>query len=48
MLVLTCGFRYFSDRTSEKGCVEIENWGFVHFVLGFEESSIYTLDLCFT
>ena len=36
------------EETSEKGCVEIEDWGFsVHFVLGFQDSSIYTLHLCF-
>ena len=42
-------FKCFSEGTSEKGCVEIEDWVFsVHFVLGFEENSIYTLHLCFT
>ena len=31
------------EGTSEKGCVEIEDWGFsLHFVLGFQENSIYT------
>ena len=36
--------RYIWEGTSAKGCVEIEHWGFfVHFVLGFEENSIYTL-----
>ena len=30
-------------ETSEKGCFEIEDWGFsVHVVLGFKENSIYT------
>ena len=39
MLLLTCKFRYFKEGTSEKGCVEIEDWGFsVPFVLGFEET----------
>ena len=42
-LVLTYRFRYFRKGKSEKECVEIEDWGFsVHFVLGFEENSIYT------
>ena len=37
-----------NEGTSEKGCVEIENWGFtVHFVLGFQENSIYTFTLMF-
>ena len=32
------------DGTTEKGCCfKIEDWGFsVHFVLGFQENSIYT------
>ena len=32
------------EETSEKGCVEIEDWGFssLNFLLGFQESSIYT------
>ena len=31
------------EGTSEKGCVEIEDWGFsLQFVLGFQENSIYT------
>ena len=47
MLVLTCGFRYFWEETSGKGCAEIEHWGFfVHFALGLEENFIYTLRLC--
>ena len=34
---------------SNKGCVEIEDWGFsVYFVLGFQENPIYTLDICFS
>ena len=38
-----------NERTSEKEYVEIEDWGFsVHFVLGFQENSIYTLHLCFS
>ena len=37
------------EGTSEKGCVELENWGFsVHFVLGFQENSIYNLHLWFS
>ena len=37
------------EGTSEKGCFEIEDWGFcVHFVLGFQGNSIYTLHLCFS
>ena len=49
MLALTCGFRYFENEgTSEKGCVEIEDWDFsIHFVLGFQENSIYTWHLSF-
>ena len=32
-----------NEGTSEKECVEIEDWGFsVHFALGFQENSIYT------
>ena len=38
-----------NEETSEKEFVEIEDWGFsVHFVLGFQENSIYTLHLCFS
>ena len=38
-----------NEDTSEKGCVEIEDWSFsVHFVFGFQENSIYTLHLCFS
>ena len=38
-----------NEETSEKEYVEIEDWGFsVHFVLGFQENSIYTLHLCFS
>ena len=34
---------------SNKGCVEIEDWGFsVHFVLGFQENPIYTSHICFS
>ena len=37
------------EGTSEKGCVEIEEWRFsVHFGLGLQENSIYTLHLCFS
>ena len=37
------------ERTSEKGCVEKEGWGFsVHFVMVFQENSIYTLHIPFT
>ena len=38
-----------NEGTSEKGCAEIEEWGFsVHFGLGLPENSIYTLPLCFS
>ena len=38
-----------SEGTSEKGCVEIEDWNFsVHFGLGFQENSICTWHLCFS
>ena len=38
-----------NEGTSGKGCVTIEYWGFsVHFKLGFQENSIYTLHVCFT
>ena len=38
-----------NERTSEKGCIEIEDWGFsVPFGLGFQENSIYTWHLCFS
>ena len=38
-----------NEGTSEKGCVEIEDSGFsVHFGLGFQENSIYTLQFCFS
>ena len=38
-----------NEGTSEKGCIEIEDWGFsVHFGLGFQENPIYTLHLCFS
>ena len=34
---------------TEKGCIEIEDWDFsMHFVLGFQENSIYILHLCLT
>ena len=44
------GLDIFEDEgTSEKGCIEIEHWGFsVHFVLGFQENSIYTWHLRFS
>ena len=33
-----------NEETSKKGCVEIDDWGFsVHFGLGFQENSMYTL-----
>ena len=36
-----------NDGTSERGCVEIEDWGFsALFGLGFQENSIYTVHLC--
>ena len=38
-----------NEGTSEKGCIEIEDWGFsVYLVLGFQEKSIYTLYLSFS
>ena len=38
-----------NEGISERGCVEIEDWGFsVHFGLGFQENSIYALQLCFS
>ena len=38
-----------NEEISEKGCVEIEDWGFsVQFGFGFQENSIYTLHLCFS
>ena len=38
-----------NEGTSKKGCNEIEDWGFyVHYGLGFQENSIYTLHLCFS
>ena len=38
-----------NEGISEKGCVEIEDWGFyVHFVLGFQENPIYALHVCFS
>ena len=37
-----------NEGTSEKGCVEIEDWGSsVHFGLGFQENFIFILHLCF-
>ena len=37
-----------NEGTSGKGCVETEDWDFsIHFVLGFQENSIYTLHLSF-
>ena len=37
-----------NEGTSEKGCAEIEDWGFsLHFGLGFQENSICTLHLYF-
>ena len=51
ILFLTWGLRYFLKKgTSEKGCVEIEDWGtFVHFILGFQENSMQSLSVfyCF-
>ena len=38
-----------NEGTSEKGCIEIEYWGFsVHFGLGFKENSIYIWHSCFS
>ena len=32
------------EGTSEKGCIEIEDWGnFVHSLLGFQENSMQSL-----
>ena len=47
LLVLTRLLWYFWKKgTSEKGLVKIEDWVFsVHFVLGFQENSIYSLHL---
>ena len=37
-----------NEETSEKGCIEIEDWGFsAHVGLGFEENSIFTWRLWF-
>ena len=43
LLVLTKGWDIFEkEGRSEKGCVEIEDWGFsLQFVLEFQENSIY-------
>ena len=50
LLGLTMGLNIFENEgTSEKGCVEIGDWGFsVYFVLGFQENSIYALHLFFS
>ena len=38
-----------NEGTSKQRCVKIEEWGFpVHFGLGFQENSIYTLNLRFS
>ena len=38
-----------NEGASEKGCVEIEDWGFsVHFIFGIQENSICTLHLWFS
>ena len=44
----TINWKFFQfEGASEKGFVEIEDWGFsLHFALGFQEDSIYTLHLC--
>ena len=37
------------EGLAEKVCVEIEDWGTIaHFLLGFQENSIYTLHLRFS
>ena len=43
------GLDIFENKgTSEKGCIEIEDWSFsVYFGLGFQENSIYIWYLCF-
>ena len=39
---------FFKKREHQKRCIEIEDWGFsVHFVLEFQENSIYTLHFFF-
>ena len=38
-----------NEGISEKGCMEIEDWGFSEpFGLGFQESQIYTWHLSFS
>ena len=38
-----------NEERLEKEGVEIEDWDFsVHFVLDFQENSVYTLHLCFS
>ena len=38
-----------NEGTSEKGCVEIEDWDLsVHFEFGFQENPIYTSHLGFS
>ena len=38
-----------NEGTSEKGCIEIKDWGFsVHSGLGFKGYSICTWQLCFS
>ena len=38
-----CWDIFVKEGTSEKGYLEIEDWGFsLHFVLGFQENSVYT------
>ena len=38
-----------NEGTLERDCIEMEDWGIsVHFVLAFQENSIYTLHLCFS
>ena len=39
---------WFYPGAGEKGCIEKEDWGFSHFVLGFQGNSTYTLHLCFS
>ena len=54
LLILTLGLRYFwkrgkKEETSEKGSVEIEDWGFsVHFVLYFQKIPFSLYSLHFT
>ena len=42
--ILNCWDIFEKEGTSEKGCVEIEDWGTsVHLVLGFQENSMQSI-----